>query len=156
MEDIRNKIILVDSNEVLQKNKHFLRKIKNIIYVDLEGINLGKNGSITLLQIYIPEIDLILIYDFLEIKDLFTRCPELKEIFESPRIQKKFFDFRSDINALYFIYNIDVQCVDCIQVRYMAEMFEKNVPSEKCHGLIHVFEEKLNNKELIKIKKRSE
>jgi len=143
MEHLKDKTIYVCDKTSLEKALGVLECIDGDIYVDLEGINLSKTGSVTLIQVYIPKSDVILIYDLLQIDDLFVACPKLKAVFESTVIKKIFFDFRNDINALYFIYKIDVHFVDCVQVKYMAELFEKNIPSATLHGLVQVFANKL-------------
>lgn len=81
------------------------------IAIDCEGINLGKEGQLTLIQIATKKV--VYIVDVLTLgNEVFEES--LKDILESERILKILFDCRKDSDALYHLYNVKLKNVfDC-------------------------------------------
>lgn len=98
------------------------------LYVDLEGEELGKNGTIALIQIYVLPLKHTYLIDVQVLGDAaFTTAsktpvstPSLKAILESPHIPKCLFDVRHDSNALFFLYGVSMQGVQDIQLMELA------------------------------------
>ncbi|KAL4784997.1 ribonuclease H-like domain-containing protein [Aspergillus varians] len=102
------------------------------LYIDLEGINLGRHGSISILQIFhLPSNEIYLVDIHTLGSNAFTtpspRDPTvkktpttLKTILESPTIQKAFFDVRNDSDALYSHFGIYLSGIQDIQLLELA------------------------------------
>lgn len=95
---------------------------KPALYVDLEGINLCRNGSISIVQIYQSvEAHVYLIDVHTLSKTAFSTTSAdggitLKDILESRTSRKAFFDVRNDSDALYNLYDVYLQGVVDIQL----------------------------------------
>jgi len=92
-----------------------------LLYVDVEGCDLCRHGTISLIQIHIPTIQMTFILDvFVLGADIFTTSIDpsitLKSILESREIIKCFFDVRNDSDALYNIYHISMKSVVDLQI----------------------------------------
>lgn len=95
------------------------------LYLDLEGINLSREGSISILQLMLyPQKDVYLIDIHILGSMAFTTPGSggktLQTILESPNIPKVFFDVRNDSNALFFHYGIALQGVQDLQLMECA------------------------------------
>lgn len=105
---------LVDSISNLQTDPPSL-------YLDLEGINLCRYGSISIIQFLVhPQGDVYLI-DVHVLKNLAfdtvgSKGETLKSVLESPIIPKVFFDVRNDSDALYSLFGVALQGVEDIQL----------------------------------------
>jgi exonuclease 3'-5' domain-containing protein 1 len=93
------------------------------LYVDLEGVNLSRLGSISLFQIYVSPIQQTFILDIHILNHTAFTTPgiindtaTLKTILESPTIPIAFYDVRNDSDALYSHFSISLQCVHDIQL----------------------------------------
>ena len=91
------------------------------LYFDLEGINLSRNGTISILQLLIsPEKHVYLIdVHTLGAAAFTTAGPNgqtLRDIFSSPTIPKVCFDIRNDSNALFHLFNVAVQGIQDLQL----------------------------------------
>ncbi|KAK2733590.1 hypothetical protein FQN55_003310 [Onygenales sp. PD_40] len=95
------------------------------LYIDLEGINLSREGSISILQllnhpkqhVYLIDIHLLGTTAF---STAGTTGETLQTILESPSIPKVIFDVRNDSNALFFLYGIRLQGIQDIQLLELA------------------------------------
>lgn len=115
-----------------------------LLFVDAEGNNLCRDGTVSLLQIHIPQSGQSFIIDIFVLQaaafsttipclsyDLSSPSPtvpapfsdnseedgiSLKSILESPAIIKCFFDVRNDADALYNLYAISINCVVDLQI----------------------------------------
>lgn len=120
-----------------------------LLYLDCEGVDLGRNGSITLMQIYIPAISKIYILD---IQTLGAQAFEitgkhtdrnLKSYLESKDDLKVFWDCRSDSDALYAHCGIAI-------ARVMDAQLVKNPTNSKSKsntrilGLMAAVDKRLN------------
>ncbi|TLS27186.1 hypothetical protein PpBr36_05564 [Pyricularia pennisetigena] len=97
------------------------------LYVDLEGINLSRMGTISILQIYAAPLDHVYLIDVHTLgSDTFTTksCGStgqtLKQILESPSIPKVFFDVRNDSDALFAHFQVGLQGVEDLQLMEIA------------------------------------
>lgn len=113
------------------------------LYLDIEGENLGKNGTIDIIQIYALPLKHTYLIDVHVLKSAaFTTtsaalasAPSLKAILESPRIPKCLFDVRADSNALFFLYGVSIQGVQDIQLMELARR-----PGLYVNGLVRCIE----------------
>lgn len=95
------------------------------LYLDLEGINLSRHGSISILQLLLyPQMHVYLIdihiLDSMAFTTPGSEGTTLKSILESPTVPKVFFDVRNDSNALFFHHSIALQGVQDIQLMECA------------------------------------
>lgn len=113
------------------------------LFVDLEGINLSRHGSISILQIFVPAIENVFIVDIHTLKgEAFeTRSNTdmtLKVVLESSKIPKVFFDLRNDSDALFTHFQINLQCVVDIQ---LMEFVTRPYPGRYLRGLSKCIQE---------------
>ncbi|KAJ5876398.1 uncharacterized protein N7529_001982 [Penicillium soppii] len=77
------------------------------LYIDLEGVNISRHGSISVLQIYVLPLDETYLVDIYTLKEkaflqpAYNNDQTLLGILESPYISKVFFDVRNDSDALF-------------------------------------------------------
>ena len=91
------------------------------LYFDLEGINLSRNGTISILQLLIsPEKHVYLIDVHTLGAAAFTTSGSngqtLRGIFSSPTISKVCFDIRNDSDALFNLFEVAVQGIQDLQL----------------------------------------
>lgn len=112
------------------------------LYFDLEGIRLGRLGSISLVLLYVgPQLMTYIIDVHILGRGAFftTNCTgnSLKGILESPKIPKVFFDIRNDSDALYSQYRIYVNGIIDVQ---LLELATRNEAKELVAGLARCIE----------------
>ncbi|KAK3313022.1 ribonuclease H-like domain-containing protein [Apodospora peruviana] len=97
------------------------------LYIDVEGINLSRQGSISILQIHVHPIRHTYLVDIhilgsaaFSTLGTTTTTTTLKSILESPDIPKVFFDVRNDSDALYHHFNISLQGIHDLQLMELA------------------------------------
>ncbi|KAI1116384.1 ribonuclease H-like domain-containing protein [Nemania sp. NC0429] len=96
------------------------------IYMDIEGVNLCRYGTVSILQVYVRATDRAHLVDVLKLgKAAFetkgTRTPHtLQSILESEDIPKVFFDVRRDSDALYHHFNIKLRGIHDLQLMELA------------------------------------
>jgi exonuclease 3'-5' domain-containing protein 1 len=95
------------------------------IYVDLEGVNLSRHGTISILQLFVLPTNQTYIVDIHTLGDAaFLTCATngktLKSILESDAIPKAFFDVRNDSDALYSHFGIALAGICDIQLMELA------------------------------------
>ncbi|KAJ2977928.1 hypothetical protein NQ176_g4095 [Zarea fungicola] len=121
-------ITLVDSVEELTS---LIKAISGLptsppsLYVDLEGINLSRDGSISILQIYSLPGQHTYLVDVHRLGDTAFSTPgkdeeTIKSILESKYIPKVFFDVRNDSDALYSHFGIHLQGIEDLQLMELA------------------------------------
>ncbi|KAI2896356.1 hypothetical protein CBS63078_5647 [Aspergillus niger] len=91
------------------------------IYVDLEGASLGKDGEISILQIYITPRDKVFLADIhilgaTAFNQATSAGTTLRSILESAMIPKVFFDFRNDSAAMFHQYQVELAGIYDLQV----------------------------------------
>ncbi|KAL4789446.1 ribonuclease H-like domain-containing protein [Aspergillus venezuelensis] len=95
------------------------------LYVDAEGVNLSRHGTVSILQIYhLPQDKVHLIDTFILGKTTFetpatagkNKATNFKDVLEDPLIPKAFFDVRNDSDALYAKNGIHLAGITDIQL----------------------------------------
>ncbi|OBT83402.1 hypothetical protein VE02_08733 [Pseudogymnoascus sp. 03VT05] len=121
-------VTLIDSEESLLP---LLDSIGNLpveppsLYIDLEGIALGRHGSISIISIHISPTKKTYLVDIHSLKEAAfsittTTRTSLKTILESPTIPKVIFDIRNDSDALFSLFKISVDGIRDLQVMELA------------------------------------
>ena len=121
-------IIVVDSTTTLVSlldNLIGLAADPPSLYLDLEGVKLGRHGSISIISLYIPPIKKIYLIDIHRLgKTAFSitnsSATSLKTILESPTIPKVIFDIRNDSDALFSHFQISVNGIKDLQLMELA------------------------------------
>ncbi|XHG05350.1 hypothetical protein AWENTII_008578 [Aspergillus wentii] len=95
------------------------------LYVDLEGVNLSRHGTVSILQIYVLPQDQSYLVDVYTLggEAFSTKAPNgrtLRDILESPTIPKVFFDVRNDSDALYGNFGVNLGGVQDLQLMELA------------------------------------
>jgi hypothetical protein len=99
------------------------------LFIDLEGIDLCRNGTISIVQIHSE----VMAHTFLV--DVFTLgerafdskidgLPSLKDVLEDARVRKVLFDVRADNDALVHLYGVVMNGVDDVQLMNVAHQGE--------------------------------
>ncbi|THY99114.1 hypothetical protein D6C92_02503 [Aureobasidium pullulans] len=138
--------ILIDSEEGV---RHLIEEIESsslqppFLFMDLEGIYLGRLGSISILQLLVPPNPIVRLLDVhvlqrLAFETKSTTGTTFKDILESDRYPKIFFDLRNDSDALYSHFGIRLQSVIDIQ---LLEFGTRIVPGRFLKSLAKSIEE---------------
>ncbi|KAK3669791.1 hypothetical protein LTR78_010308 [Recurvomyces mirabilis] len=95
------------------------------LYIDLEGNNLSRNGTLSLITILVEPKHTVHLVDVTGLgKDAFDTAGSnkrtLRQILESPEIVKVFFDIRNDSDALFGLFNVRVQGIEDVQLMELA------------------------------------
>jgi exonuclease 3'-5' domain-containing protein 1 len=95
------------------------------LYVDLEGVNLSREGSVSIFQLFISPKRQTYLFDVHILGDLVFSTPStkgvtLKRILESEAIPKVFFDVRNDSDALFSHYAVSLCGVYDLQLMELA------------------------------------
>ncbi|KAJ0415014.1 hypothetical protein BJY00DRAFT_318209 [Aspergillus carlsbadensis] len=123
------KIKLVDSLSTLQETLDNLKSIPNSsppLFINLEGIDLDHNGSISILSLYAVHKGIIYLVDVHTLGKAAFSSPQpgqnisLQIIMESPSIKKVMFDVRNDSDALFSHYNISLDGMQDLQLMELA------------------------------------
>ncbi|THZ80487.1 hypothetical protein D6C84_07414 [Aureobasidium pullulans] len=138
--------ILIDSEEGV---RHLIEEIESsslqppFLFMDLEGIYLGRLGSIAILQLLVPPNPIVRLLDVhvLQKSAFETKSSTgttFKDILEFDRYPKAFFDLRNDSDALYSHFGIRLQSVIDIQ---LLEFGTRTVPGRFLKSLAKSIEE---------------
>jgi exonuclease 3'-5' domain-containing protein 1 len=104
------------------------------LYIDLEGVKLSRNGTVSLLSLYDHPARTVYLIDIHELgssafSTTATISPDqdttsipctLKSVLESDKITKVFFDLRNDSDALFAHFNVKLQGVQDLQLMELA------------------------------------
>ncbi|KAN0068781.1 Ribonuclease H-like domain containing protein [Elaphomyces granulatus] len=95
------------------------------LYLDLEGVLLGRHGSLCLISLYVPPKKRIYLVDIYRLgKTAFSTAnssgSSLKAILESSTVPKVVFDIRNDSDALFSLYGISVDGIQDLQLMELA------------------------------------
>ncbi|KAJ5654179.1 hypothetical protein N7490_001182 [Penicillium lividum] len=95
------------------------------LYVDLEGVDLSRYGTISLMQIFVLPLRRTFLIDIHILKGKAFSQPgpsglTLRSVLESPLIPKVFFDVRNDSDALFAHYQIDLAGIQDLQLMELA------------------------------------
>ncbi|RYC80175.1 hypothetical protein BFJ63_vAg16938 [Fusarium oxysporum f. sp. narcissi] len=95
------------------------------IFIDLEGVNLSRHGTISIMQVYYLPTKCTYLIDVYTLRDECFSTPgrngrTLKGILECDSIPKVFFDVRNDSDALYGNYQIRLAGIYDLQLMELA------------------------------------
>jgi hypothetical protein len=110
----------------------------SMIAIDIEGMNLGRSGTVSLVQVAVNENE-VYCFDILALGDaIFSTKEGLGEILESEKILKLFYDCRIDGDVLKAKYKVEVLHTYDLQVLYTFVSQPVSDPFLK--GLQHVLQ----------------
>jgi exonuclease 3'-5' domain-containing protein 1 len=127
-------VIMIDSIDSLYIATACIRARANdskLIAVDLEGYNLGSEGTICIVQITTSFSGPVFLFDIVKLGPTAFTTEALKGLLEDDNIQKILFDVRADANALFFLYGVsiknvlDLQLVDAANMRLSGNLYSK-------------------------------
>lgn len=122
-------VIMVDSKDAASSSVDNMIDLSNkppSIYLDLEGENLSRHGTLSIIQIYISTSNEVYLVDVHTLGNAAFVTPgsksqsTLKQILESSEIQKAIFDVRHDSDALYSHFGVSVAGIQDIQLMELA------------------------------------
>jgi len=150
---------LIDSKELMTSA---LKAIfaENLVAIDCEGIELGRNGKLCLIQVGLRNSEIYLFDITVLGSDAFEHFDNLslKGFLESKNVKKIMFDPRNDSDALYHQYNISLENVYDLQLADVALRKQTTPNVQYIHGLKKVLETYLIKStflfEAIELKKR--
>ncbi|KFY70464.1 hypothetical protein V498_10343 [Pseudogymnoascus sp. VKM F-4517 (FW-2822)] len=95
------------------------------LYIDLEGIALGRRGSISILSLHIAPTKETYLIDIYSLKEAAfsttnSKGTSLKTVLESPTIPKVIFDIRNDSDALFGLFGVSVDGIKDLQLMELA------------------------------------
>lgn len=119
---------MIDSKPALKAFIDNLLECKNAnpsLFVDLEGNNLSREGTLSLLTVLVEPRHTVHLIDVTGLgDDAFTTAGSdgrtIKQMLESPKVCKVFFDIRNDSDALYSLDGIRVQGIEDLQLMELA------------------------------------
>ena len=92
------------------------------LFLDLEGVNLGRHGTLSIIQLFVHPLNHVYLIDIHVLGSTAFSTPSsttgrtLKSILESADVPKVFFDVRHDSDALFSHFNIHLAGVQDIQL----------------------------------------
>ncbi|KJX99013.1 hypothetical protein TI39_contig378g00011 [Zymoseptoria brevis] len=91
------------------------------LYLDLEGDNLCKDGTLTIISVLVQPLNHVYIIDIQSLGNSAFHKPTrngstFKSVLEDPHTTKVFFDVRNDSNALFFLFGISLAGIEDIQL----------------------------------------
>lgn len=113
--------------DTLDALKQFLKTLPEItwetpdIFIDLEGNNLSRHGTLSLITILIASTNKVYLIDIHILgKPAFTTSDPgsqtLQQLLESKHVEKVFFDVRSDSDALFALYGVALDGIHDLQL----------------------------------------
>ena len=119
--------IIVDTVEQILKLVEYVESFvqKPLMFVDLEGVNLSRHGTIGIMQILVPPMPMVQLVDIYTLQQQafdisVSDKASLRTILESKDYPKVFFDVRNDSDALYSHFQISLQGVIDLQLMEYA------------------------------------
>ncbi|PSR80257.1 ribonuclease H-like domain-containing protein [Coniella lustricola] len=125
LQDTAGLIDSVPQIAALVDDLYGLSTARPALFIDVEGVDLSRHGSVSILQILtLPDSRTYLIdVHILQGKAFETpgrNGRTLRDILESKCIPKVFFDVRNDSDALYSHFNVNLGCVHDLQLMEFA------------------------------------
>jgi exonuclease 3'-5' domain-containing protein 1 len=120
----------IDTNEAVEYTCSNLFRKKQVA-IDLEGVDLGRTGTISVITIATNENE-IFIFDITTLGEEAFKSG-LRRLLEDSRVKKIFYDLRKDCEALFQLYNIKVYGAQDCQIAYM--MMPENRSRKYLFGL---------------------
>ena len=96
------------------------------LYIDLEGTNLSRDGTLSIMQVFVDPLKSTYLFDIYTLKSAVftTRGPKsnrsLQDVLESEVIRKVFFDVRNDSDALFSHHGIQLRGIADLQLMELA------------------------------------
>lgn len=95
------------------------------LYLDIEGVNLSRNGSISIIQLFVEPRNNIFLIDIHILQEQAFDTPNrsgatLRSVLESEVVLKAFFDVRNDADALFSHSQISSRCIHDLQLLEVA------------------------------------
>ncbi|KAF9558293.1 hypothetical protein CPC08DRAFT_709743 [Agrocybe pediades] len=120
--------VLVDTIPLLESCIKDVTDPKNTkLAVDLEGVDLSRNGRVSIIQLFAKNSDTIWLVDVtvlgrlaFEHKAASTNGCSLKDVLQSKNIVKILYDVRNDADALYNLYQVDMKNTYDLQLLEVA------------------------------------
>lgn len=96
-----------------------------LLYLDLDGVKLGRHGSISIISLHVATTKKLYLIDIQRLgKTAFltrnSSATSLKTVFESPTMPKVIFDIRNCSNALFSHFQISVDGIKDLQLMELA------------------------------------
>ena len=93
------------------------------MFIDLEGIKLGRHGTISILSIYEASHDIVYLIDVHSLGDkaFTTGSPSLQDILQDPNVAKVIFDVRNDSDAMFKHFGVKLAGVQDLQLMELAQ-----------------------------------
>jgi exonuclease 3'-5' domain-containing protein 1 len=112
------------------------------LYVDLEGNNLSRNGTLSLITILVEPRHTVHLVDITGLGKQAFEIPgsdqqTLRSILESENILKVFFDIRNDSDALFGLFGVRVSGIEDLQ---LMELASRNFSKRHVNGLAKCIE----------------
>ncbi|KAJ9646537.1 hypothetical protein H2201_000626 [Coniosporium apollinis] len=97
------------------------------MYFDAEGNNLGRHGTLSVLQVYVLPLDHVYLIDVTTLKGAAFDTPgkgglTLRMILEDPAVLKVFFDVRGDSDALHAHHSIKLRGIHGLQLMHLGTL----------------------------------
>jgi exonuclease 3'-5' domain-containing protein 1 len=116
--------LLIDSQESVVS---LLEKFRDspvqppFLFVDLEGVNLSRQGSVAIMQMLMPPDPCVYLIDIHNLQEEAFKAEtreglSLRALLQSEKFVKIFFDVRNDSDALYSHFDVNLSCVVDLQV----------------------------------------
>lgn len=107
------------------------------IYLDIEGVDLSRHGSISIIQIFVPPRNHVFLIDVFVLQEKAfctsnSSGTNLRSILESAQVPKVFFDVRNDSDALFAHFTISMQGVQDVQ---LLEVATRSYSKDRVTGL---------------------
>jgi len=108
--------------------------------IDLEGVELCRNGNVSIVQIFADTSNVIWLVDVTTLgrvafdhKDTYSQS--LREVFQNPMTIQLLFDVRNDADALWNIYQVELANVYDLQLLDVASRRSENPNTKFLFGL---------------------
>jgi hypothetical protein len=95
------------------------------VAVGVQGVNLGRDGELSLLEIY-GEDEMTYVFDIKTLQDSAFQEGHLVKILESRHIRKVVYDIRSACDSLHHHYNVSLENIYDLQVLYQVVHNERS------------------------------
>jgi hypothetical protein len=117
---------LVNDDVKVKEMLNALSDSPSTLFVDLEGIDLCRDGTVSIVQIYSDLLKHTYLVDILTLGAIaFNTAHEdgttLKALFERPSVIKVLYDVRADNDALYHLYGVKLAGVKDLQLMGLAK-----------------------------------
>lgn len=141
IESAKIDIVVVDSTSLLKSVIDAavtgLRTDVPSLFIDMEGVNLGQHGSISIMSLYVLSKRTVYLIDVYKLgNQAFSTVnsdgKSLKYVLESPVMLKVLFDARHDSNALSTLYGVSVDGIRDVQ---LMELGTRKGPKDFLAGL---------------------